>query len=111
MAGTIALLAVAPSGVPFLLPPCPVHRYLHLLCPGCGGTRACIALLHGNLREAWQHNAFLLLLSPLLALRGAVALFRLWRGRTDAFPPIPAPVRYSLFAASALFTIARNLPR
>lgn len=35
---------------------CTVHKFLGLYCPGCGGTRAVIALLHGELlKSAWYH--------------------------------------------------------
>ena len=35
---------------------CVVHKFLGLYCPGCGGTRAVIALLHGELlKSAWYH--------------------------------------------------------
>ena len=93
-----------------MLPPCPIHRSLGILCPGCGGTRACIALLHGHLAQAWHFNALLLLLAPLLLLYAAVVLYRLWRGRGNLFPSAPASVTYTLLAAAAIFTLARNLP-
>lgn len=35
---------------------CVVHMLLGIYCPGCGGTRAVIALLHGEfLKSAWYH--------------------------------------------------------
>ena len=38
------------------LPPCVLHEYFDLYCPGCGGTRACISLLHGHiLQSLWYH--------------------------------------------------------
>ena len=92
-----------------LLPPCPIHRYLHLLCPGCGGTRACLALLHGDLARAWHLNALLVLLLPLLALYMAAALRRLWRGCSQAFPAMPPATIHALLSAAAIFTLARNL--
>ncbi|MSA03153.1 DUF2752 domain-containing protein [Lactonifactor sp. BIOML-A3] len=36
--------------------PCIFHRYTGYYCPGCGGTRAAIALSHGRLVQAlWYH--------------------------------------------------------
>ncbi len=38
------------------MPPCVMYKYLGLYCPGCGGTRALISLLHGRiLRSLWYH--------------------------------------------------------
>lgn len=40
---------------------CWLWKHLHLYCPGCGGTRALIALFHGRfLRALWYHPAFAL---------------------------------------------------
>ncbi|QUO21582.1 DUF2752 domain-containing protein [Clostridiaceae bacterium Marseille-Q4143] len=36
---------------------CYIHAHYHLYCPGCGGTRAVMALLHGNLFQAIKYNA------------------------------------------------------
>jgi len=36
--------------------PCIFDAFLGVYCPGCGGTRACIALLHGHfLQSLWYH--------------------------------------------------------
>ena len=54
------LVAVAAASAAYLLlrfppetssfyPRCPVFTWLHVYCPGCGGTRALAALLHGRL--------------------------------------------------------------
>ena len=38
------------------LPPCVLYTYFGLYCPGCGGTRAFISLLHGHfLQSLWYH--------------------------------------------------------
>ena len=48
------------------MPRCIFHELTGWQCPGCGSQRMLHALLHGNIREAWNHNAVLLLLLPLL---------------------------------------------
>ena len=40
------------------LPPCVFHEKTGLLCPGCGATRAALALGEGRWLEAFQNNAF-----------------------------------------------------
>lgn len=38
------------------LRPCVLYTYFGLYCPGCGGTRAFISLLHGHfLQSLWYH--------------------------------------------------------
>ena len=40
----------------FEMPPCVLSTYLRIYCPGCGGTRAVDALLHGHVLESvWYH--------------------------------------------------------
>ncbi|GAB3679179.1 DUF2752 domain-containing protein [Saccharopolyspora tripterygii] len=72
-AGAALVLAANPaseSGFP--LPPCPIKLLTGFDCPGCGGTRMIFSLLHGDLPAALHHNAFALLVLPLLAWAWAV---------------------------------------
>lgn len=39
-----------------ILPPCLWTALFHHHCPGCGITRAGLALLQGHVTEAWQTN-------------------------------------------------------
>lgn len=40
----------------FKMPPCVFSSWLRIYCPGCGGTRAVDALLHGHVLESvWYH--------------------------------------------------------
>ena len=38
--------------------PCILHSLTGLYCPGCGGTRAVISLLHGNLLYSMLYHPF-----------------------------------------------------
>lgn len=50
---------------------CPFWQLTGLLCPGCGVTRMCLALLRLDLAGAWRANAALLLALPVLAALAA----------------------------------------
>lgn len=97
------VLRTAPTYVLALLPACPIHRLTGLLCPGCGGTRALIALLHGDLLSAWHRNPLMLALSPLLL---AYLLVTLRRGSAPRVSPL---LTSALLALTLGFTVARNL--
>jgi hypothetical protein len=91
------------------MPACPLHQYFGVLCPGCGATRAFLALLHGRVAEAWHWNALFVCLVP-VALWFAGECYRR-AVSCDAFrwPKIPAEASYLLLAAAAFFGILRNL--
>lgn len=42
------------------LPPCAFHLLTGYYCPGCGGSRAVSALLHGHFLESIYYNAFIM---------------------------------------------------
>ncbi|MDD6119479.1 MAG: DUF2752 domain-containing protein [Selenomonadaceae bacterium] len=46
--------------------PCPIHYLTGYLCPGCGITTICLALLQGDFATAWQANPALTAMLPLL---------------------------------------------
>ncbi len=90
-------------------PICPFHQMTGLNCPGCGGTRAVYALLHGHIQAALRDNALFILLLPTIALRGA------WLAGKKSFGrPVgqffPAKFMWLLLAITVVFTVLRNLP-
>ena len=87
IAAAVALLGLAALAMPQALlqygPPCLWTLLLGHPCPGCGMTRALLALLHGDLAGAWGHNRAALLVLPLLLVLYLRHLHRLWRRRAD----------------------------
>jgi hypothetical protein len=91
-------------------PQCPVYSMLHLLCPGCGGTRALAALLHGHLREAFRYNALVTLMLPLAAGYGSLCYWRFVQCKPLRLPHVRPAAIYACLAVAAIFTLQRNLP-
>ncbi len=65
-----AVYAFDPSTTSFF-PHCVFHDLTGLNCPGCGGTRALHALLHGHVVDALRFNALLVIGGPFLAFAAA----------------------------------------
>jgi hypothetical protein len=106
---TTVLLLFPPTRFSFY-PQCPIHEYLHLQCPGCGGTRALVAMLHGHLAEAFHFNALIALLVP-VALACGILCYSHFLQRKPLRWPQPSPLAmHAALAVTAAFTVARNLP-
>jgi hypothetical protein len=94
-------------GATSLFPPCPLHAFTGLYCPGCGSTRMLYFLVHGQFALAWRENALAMLMLPVILY----GLIRQWTANGAAvFTRIPARWVYAFAALLILFTVARNLP-
>lgn len=83
--GLGALATAVLVALPF--PLCPTARVLGVPCPGCGMTRASLALLRGHLREAVALHPLVPIVLPLVAwLVGREALAFV-RGRPVPLDP------------------------
>lgn len=108
-AAVVATAAIAP-GVTRYGPPCPFHSMTGLDCPGCGATRALVALIRGDVAAAVGHNAFMVASLPLLFV-----VWVCWL-RSSRFGAVwPAWLRSSVPVAAwagvgIAFAVARNLP-
>jgi hypothetical protein len=117
-AATPPVVALSVAAVLLLLPPaqydfyprCPIHELFHLKCPGCGGTRAVAALLHGHLREALHWNALVTLLLPIAAAYGIYGYRRLLQHKPLRWPQPPTSAIYAALAVAIVFAMVRNLP-
>ena len=88
-------------------PKCPIHAFFGINCPGCGGTRALAALLHGQLTVALHDNALVVLLLPLALLYALLGVRGFLIGAR--WPQVSGATVYALAAVTAVFTVARNL--
>ena len=83
---------------------CPFLAVTGHYCPGCGGTRAILALLHGDVAAAWHNNALALTVFPAVVAFAWLAPERLQRAVATRQPVVIA-LAVTLTLA---FTIARN---
>ena len=89
--------------------PCPFRAVTGLLCPGCGVTRLCLALLRGDWAAAWRANPVLLLLLPVLAvLIVRMAVRYVQAGRT-AGPDWENALIWAMTGLLVAWGAARNL--
>ena len=91
------------------LPACPIREYFGFLCPGCGGTRAVMALLHGQVGEAVRLNALFVILLPFGIWFGAESYRRAVRLREFEWPRVPTAVVYGIALAGLVFAVLRNV--
>jgi hypothetical protein len=103
------------SGILYSFPPeqyhfyplCPIYATTHLLCPGCGGTRALYQLLHLNFSAAWHFNAMVTLAAPLALLWFGFWYFSVRNNRAPEFC-LPLPATVALLVLTVFFDVARN---
>ncbi len=91
------LLLRFPPGEYSFYPPCPLYTWTGFLCPGCGGTRAIAALLHGHWAEAWHLNPLVVSAIP------AGLAYAIWK------PKIPTSLWIALSMGVCLFGMLRNV--
>ena len=75
--GVVGLYTAVSGLVPkeVSLIPCVFHSLTDLVCPGCGMTRACLALTQGQFTDAWHYHPFSFLI---VGLAVVAAFFPIW---------------------------------
>jgi hypothetical protein len=68
---TIGQLAL--TSMHITLWPCPIETFLHIPCPGCGLSRACVLFIQGQWKASLQTHIFAPLLLVTLLLIGLSA--------------------------------------
>lgn len=86
-------------------PKCMLHQWTGLHCPGCGATRACRAVVQGDLWSAVRYN-------PLLIVGGPLIAASLWwqRRRERRGGPYAPWLSWTICIVVIAFFILRNLP-
>ncbi len=70
------------------MPFCPMAGVLGIPCPGCGLSRATLALLHGEVREAVHLHPLVLVLAPVFAASVGAAAIGYVRGPRAEVRPV-----------------------
>lgn len=109
--GTLTLALLDPH-TPGRYPLCPTQALFGVDCPGCGGLRATHDLAHGNITEAFGHNALLVIVAPAVVLVLVRSIWLAWQGRAPRRLSARAFRLVSIVVVVALvvFTVVRNLP-
>lgn len=89
--------------------PCPFHAVIGLKCPGCGVTRMCLALLRGDLADAWAANPVLLLLLPVLGLLAVRMTCRYIREGHTLGPRWESALCWVIIAVLVIWGAVRNI--
>ena len=108
MAGLLYGIFVSYTGLAI---PCLFRKVTGLLCPGCGVTGLCVALLHLDWRGAFScHPVLFVLLLPLTAvfICGAAGYVQNGRFRFARWQNL---ILYVSVAALVIFGVVRNLVR
>lgn len=102
-----ALLGVA---IHFDFPLCPMASSFGIPCPGCGLTRATLAMLHGDVRGALLLHPLVWLLTPLFVLFAGSGVIELVRS-PESGPWLRSPIRWSgrAFNIAAIGLLALTL--
>src|SRR5690242_21682509 len=87
------MLRVFPPETTAWYPECPVWHYFHVLCPGCGATRALAALTHARFADAFHYNPLVVVLGPVMAAYFAAAYCTAMRRARVTRRGSPRPVR------------------
>ncbi|GAA4470662.1 DUF2752 domain-containing protein [Novipirellula rosea] len=102
--GIMLLQTIQPENSSWF-PKCQFYQATGIHCPGCGATRAVLALLHGDVLLALRNNALLILGGPLLVI------YIVRQNRRPNFDP-RSTLRVVLIMVTVfvLFFAARNIP-
>ena len=88
--------------------PCLFRTVTGRLCPGCGVTRLCLALLRWDWAEAWSANPVLLLMLPVLAALGVRLAVRYVREGSSAGPKWESALLWVMTILLVIWGAVRN---
>ena len=87
---------------------CSFHAKHQLYCPGCGGTRAAIALLRGEILESLRYNPITLLLIIDVALMTIIDLVKKLSNGKYVFSRIRLIYNVAFLIFIVIYFVLRN---
>lgn len=114
-AGCLALLLTAGLGYAAFVQktgwavPCLFHKMTGFLCPGCGVTRMCMALLCLDFQTAFYSNPVVFLLLPVLAVIFLSQITGYIKTGTWKLSRIQNLTLYFCIAVLVVFGVVRNI--
>ena len=92
-------------------PPCIFHKVTDLYCPGCGATRACDALIEGELGKAFRYNPLFIVCFPfVIFFLGRSVWFGVVKNKEFEVPESLSKYLMVLAIVVVAYGVVRNLP-
>jgi len=88
--------------------PCGVHEFLKVYCPGCGGTRALFALLHGQILESLICNPAIIFGAALIVYYETGVILTLVKRDGKLYFYQKCGLLYGYLVVVIVFAIARD---
>ena len=88
---------------------CPVRRFLHLKCPGCGMTGAIGDMIKMDFHSAFRRNIFFLPILLYLGYVFAPFCVRYVKHGDKTLSPKPEWLNVTFLAALVVWTVVRNI--
>lgn len=86
--------------------PCLFKLIYHIRCPGCGLTRMCLSILHGNFIKAIKYNIGLVIISPIILY---IVCKQIYNYINDSNEPLNKWLITSTLIYLIAWTIVRNI--
>ena len=106
--GFCVMTYVVPPDQKSFFPRCTLHETTGLNCPGCGGTRAVFALMHGDVLQAAADNLYFVLALPFLLWWGGYGVWATVVGKPFGPPPSAVAVRIHLGEPDRVYDPAQH---
>lgn len=88
---------------------CPIYRFLGLYCPGCGVSRMCIHLLHGEIKASFSSNCAVFCMLPIGLAIWIAHAYRYIRYGETKYTRFENIVLCTMIGLLVIFGIARNI--